>query len=298
MLPFSLIILSLITVFPVKSNTNTSGNDDVSICAVIKSYYLNDTIEWIEYHLKMAGLKKMFIFDHNSPVALNDALQEYIKSGFVHYEKISHTGSDYLHSAQNRAYDLCIKKHCSETGWMAFIDSDEFIVLNSTFPSLSSFVGPYRNYSIIYLNWIVISSGEHIHRPEGGILSNYIKCLPNTHSKNHVYKAIGNCKFITQSLNPHTPAPAMKGLGSINSNGEPAILGTTYTLENSRHKNAVLYHYMFRSRDESLVKIKDGSGSGVHHKSLKHYSMIQKAATENCTDLQKKAKNINWEHLF
>jgi hypothetical protein len=182
---------------------------------------------------------------------------------------------------------------------MAFIDSDEFIVLNSTsFPSVSSFVGPYRNYSVIYLNWVVFSSGEHVHRPQGGILRNYIKCLPNTNSKNKVYKAIGNCRFITKTLNPHTPASALKGLGSVNSNGEPAVLGEVYTLKNARHENAALFHYMFRSRDETLLKIKDGSGSGVHHKSMSYYKMIQKAATENCTELQTKAKYyINWKHF-
>jgi hypothetical protein len=89
-------------IFAMMSNPNTKlffNDDDVSICAVVKSYYLNDTIEWIDYHSNMVGLKKMFIFDHNSIVPLKDALQEYIRSGFVHYETINHVGSDYAQSA-------------------------------------------------------------------------------------------------------------------------------------------------------------------------------------------------------
>ena len=91
---------------------------------------------------------------------------------------------------------------------------------------------------------------------------------------------------ITQLLNPHTPPSALKDLGGINSNGEPTILRETYTLKNSRQKNTALCHNMFHNMSQSLVKIKDGNGSRTHHKMMQYYTMIQKAATENCTALQ------------
>jgi hypothetical protein len=64
--------------------------------------------------------------------------------------------------------------------WLAFIDSDEFIVMHDTqyAQDINGFMRQYEQYGALAVNWVLLGSGGHKDRPPGGSLVNYVKCMP------------------------------------------------------------------------------------------------------------------------
>ena len=265
--------------------------DDVSICVVRKSNNLSDMVEWLDYHRNI-GVKKVYLFDDKNSVPIHSSIADYLDPGFVHYETVVGDGSDktFAMTPQGLAYKACIEQFCATNKWIAFLDSDEFIQLSSNFPNVSMFVNQYTDAAVIYLNWVVLSSGNLTQRPEGGVLSNYINCLPKTHQTSFAVKPIGNCNYITGAITPHQLTYNASRLGAINSNGDSALVSEPYIL-NPQHGNASIYYYMYKSRDEAMLAIREGSRSDML-KSLSYYNEIELAAKEECLALKSFAARI------
>lgn len=52
----------------------------------------------------------------------------------------------------------------------AFIDADEFIVLQPEVPTLPALLQQFEQYGGLVMHWLVFSSGGQEQRPEGGVL--------------------------------------------------------------------------------------------------------------------------------
>lgn len=114
--------------------------------------------------------------------------------------------------------------------WLAFIDADEFIVLQEpqyTRPSweqqqqrdgqasgsssasskvhdINTFLQQYEQYGGLGVNWVIFGSSGHTRRPQGGVLVNYHACLPAQHEQNTHVKIIANTKYLlTMGDDPH-----------------------------------------------------------------------------------------------
>lgn len=296
------------------------NHPSTAICAVIKDDPAYVT-EWVEYHLWL-GVDRLYILDDASPVPLARVLSPFVAAGRVAMMTPpvlpNVTRTSYADSPQGRGYNACIQHACAQHDYMAFIDSDEFIIVedgegqevsmrpsrggarwawralthralahhrrNQT-PHLGAFLARHfttSHTSGILLNWVVFAGG-HARRPSGGILRNYQNCLPANHTKSHAVKTLANCAYVTGSDNPHTlvygRAPA--GAREVDEWGQPATHDGTYTRDAS-HTRLFLHHYMFKSADDAAVKLRVGAGSGMK-KSEAYYRGILADATQTCS---------------
>jgi hypothetical protein len=117
--------------------------------------------------------------------------------------------------------------------WLAFIDADEFIVLqepqyarpsweqqqqqqqrgghaggsntgSSTVQDINTFLQQYEQYGGLGVNWVIFGSSGHTKRPQGGVLVNYHACLPAQQEQNTHVKIIANTKYLlTMGDDPH-----------------------------------------------------------------------------------------------
>lgn len=124
----------------------------VSICSFFRdeARFLK---EWIEYH-RMIGIEHFYLFNHLSNDDYQTVLQPYIEKGIV---ELFHPTQNYSNHSkwekiQLGGYNKIINEKKHETFWLAFIDSDEFIVpiIDPDFPS---FLRKYEQYGGVCINW-------------------------------------------------------------------------------------------------------------------------------------------------
>lgn len=85
--------------------------------------------EWIEYH-KLVGVEHFYLYNHLSQDNYKEVLSSYIKSGEVELIEWKHevVNWEQWDKEQIAAYNHALKRAKSQTKWLAFIDSDEFLV--------------------------------------------------------------------------------------------------------------------------------------------------------------------------
>ena len=106
-----------------RNEKNIVFKDYLSVVAIVKNEALYIE-EWIEYH-KLLGITRFYIYDNESTDGLKRVLNKYICNGEVIYK--SYPGK----TMQCFAYNDVINQYKYKTKYMAFIDIDEFIVVNS-----------------------------------------------------------------------------------------------------------------------------------------------------------------------
>jgi hypothetical protein len=153
------------------------------ICAIAKNE--NDYInEWCKYHLNL-GFDKIFIFDNNEKTT------EYVgnridRSISEHITIIP--ANDCTYGFQVKVYSQFYDKFNKEFDWLAFLDIDEFIVLNKhkSIKDLLSTIN--SDIPVLRLNWQMYG--------DDGILSGDIKVPVYKRivkKLNHRYNLHGKC---------------------------------------------------------------------------------------------------------
>ena len=97
-----------------------------AMCLVAKDE--PDLLEWIDYHHRM-GCKKFYIFDNDSkdPMLGSIIPIDYLKSGLVEYTYVQRHNEI---NNQFYVYERCLHEFGHRHTFMAFIDADEFIVID------------------------------------------------------------------------------------------------------------------------------------------------------------------------
>ena len=139
----------------------------LSVCAIMKNE--GDYIrEWIEYH-RLAGIDKFYLYDNESTDDTHTILTPYVKSGLVDYTYFP------IDKPQLPAYNDCIRRHASDTKWLAFIDLDEFIVPISA-TNLKDMLLEYENgYSQVVINWLLFGNNGLERRTEGLVIERFTR---------------------------------------------------------------------------------------------------------------------------
>ena len=110
----------------VSSLTEQGFHRGAAICAIQKQglAYID---EWVEYNIAL-GFEKLFIYDNSEQFELNDWHQNHTHARSI---EIKHFPGS---AAQRSAYTDCGKsiQRDKSFSWIAFIDLDEFIVINNT----------------------------------------------------------------------------------------------------------------------------------------------------------------------
>ncbi|GFR50547.1 hypothetical protein Agub_g12821 [Astrephomene gubernaculifera] len=262
-----------------------------SICTNIKDEgtYL---LEFILYH-RWIGFGKIYVMDYNSrrPLSHLQMLMPFIKTGLVEY----HYDADPRHHSilanrpfqdysQGTAFQRCIDFAHRDHMWMAFIDTDEFLVLRKYAgdrPNVTAFLQRYEKYPGLAVNMRFFGSSGHVTRPEVGTLEAYTRCMPSSAWYNRHIKTIARLsQVLAIGGNPHE-FRYLHNAVAVNEHGVP-IKGPFS--EPVSWDGIALHHYVTRSLAEFVFKMQRGPGGSQNKRSLDWFRAYEGNATESCTE--------------
>lgn len=211
-----------------------------AICLIIKDE--NDYLEeWLNYH-RLIGFDHFFIYDNLSVVPISKTLSN-------ETDVTIKLWVDNEIASQCRAYEDCCKNN-SDFDYIAFIDTDEFIMLNG-YNSVKEFLTSIdKEFSAVALSWRNYGQPSPYFAEKTTML-NYVYY----HEDFHV-KCIANPKKVITFPTPH--APQING-NCINELGD--IVNGPWS--NHTSKNIWIKHIWTRSKNEFVEKINRGSGDKI-----------------------------------
>ncbi|MBR6712690.1 MAG: glycosyltransferase family 92 protein [Selenomonadaceae bacterium] len=241
---------------------------DLAVVAILRDegHYLK---EWLDYHL-VAGVDHFYLYDNGSTDNQAEVAKPYVESGLVDY--IPFPGK----VMQMVAYNDAVKRFKFHCRYMAFIDGDEFIYPRaikadgerySIVEVLDEVFSQFPNAAGLSINWNRYGSNEQEKADYSrGVLERFTRRAPRDwfcgkkgdFGNAHV-KTIANPRRI-KSTYAHIPT-FYKDYCSVNALGKVAqyYFSTPPTSE-----KIVVNHYIYKSREEYLIKIERGSAANIN----------------------------------
>jgi glycosyl transferase family 92 len=226
----------------VTANTASDG-PYLSICAVYynEAPYLR---EWIEFH-RIVGFEKFFLYNNRSEDEHLEVLAPYIDDGTV----IWHDWP--LFPGQIQAYDDCLQQHRHDSRWIAFIDLDEFL-FSPTGRPVPDMLVDLEQFPGVGVHWAVFGFSDHIEKPPGLVVENYIRRTSRVHRNYAVKAVIDPRRTVRCGNNPHYFFYE-DGSKAVDENGDPlqyADRGLPVSFARLR-----LNHYVTKSESERRRKL-------------------------------------------
>lgn len=219
----------------------------VSICLLIKdeNRYLS---EWLEWHIKQ-GAEHFYIYDNGSQIPIEHDIPEQYKDFCTVVD-----WSGLHRHIQIDAYQNCLERFGTETEWMAFIDTDEFIraVNGINLPELLS-CEEYKNADAIAVGWVTYNANQLLTRDDRPVRERFTQTVE--------YPAhLPQCKCIVRTdrvhmMGPHHPIATNQPLAVLDEAGNIHHSPTQSTPKS----RLVVDHYFTRSYEEWQEKMARGS---------------------------------------
>lgn len=216
----------------------------VGICAIIKDCPEQNLKEWIEWHVAL-GVTYFFIFDNESKEPIETLLWEYPQV-FIYQIK----GKYQQLPAYNRCLEMHRKYNIPQCDWIAFIDDDEFINVESG--SIKDLLSKQTSAGL-GLNWVSFGTctPEEEQLPQ---VQRYRKYLPLTNEMNTHIKSIVQPKKVQSFVNPHF---------CVYTNGGECLSITGEKVKQAWVKTPVMHtawinHYYCKTEKEFALKVQKG----------------------------------------
>jgi len=271
---------------------------NVALCCIAKNenLYIREFIE----HYKSLNFNHIFIYDNNDELdeRFEDVINDYIESGYV-------TIIDYRDQkkAQIKAYQECYETYKNEYDWIAFFDCDEFLVLNN-YRTIQEYLDRevFNKISIIRVNFMIYSDSGNYQYYDAPLKERFTipAKTPKTFYKNCEAKSIIRCIekemiwYKTPYEVPNCPFIGWGEYGCLN-NGTFCFPYNNF-LHIINYDECYLIHYMYKSIDEYINKIKRGWPHGEQyvnpHKIVNDYFEVNEFSSEKMSYLAYKLKNI------
>lgn len=201
--------------------------------------------EWLDYHI-IIGVERFYIYDNDSRVSLRKTLTKYIERGWVKVINIRGKGM------QLHAYDHCLKTHGSNTFWLGFVDTDEFLVPKNV-SDLKVLLRDYENYGGLAVSSLFFGSNGHQTKPLAGQIASYTSRTHETFQGNVLIKSIVQPGSVILPCSPHDFA-YKEGKWCVNENFL-FVDGMKFPCHTEKIQ---LNHYFCRSEAEIDLKINRG----------------------------------------
>ena len=218
----------------------------IAICAVFKNE-APFLLEWIAYH-RVIGFAHFVLYDNDS----TDGGTDLIRSSWA--AELSTVLHWPRRPAQLAAYRHFIYNLSACFEWVAFIDLDEF-VLPLQQPNVVDLVRSYSAFSAVLVHWHSFGPAGWMQPPEGLVIENYdLRSIDETPVNRHVKSIVKCSDLLDVSGNPHefqVKGPVCDTLGRVAPN--VAIQPVAC------HEKLVINHYVTRSRQDWMAKIRRGS---------------------------------------
>jgi hypothetical protein len=140
--------------------------------------------EWLAYY-KSIGVEKFYIYNDRSTDDTEDNINDLsFRKDIVLIDY--HTDNP---NKQGLAFQRSKEHYGKNTEWMIYCDSDEFFMPSEPI-DLRVFLQAYDNYSGLGAAWQIFGSSNHILRPPGLCLENYLYKAPEDWDPNFHVKTI------------------------------------------------------------------------------------------------------------
>jgi glycosyltransferase involved in cell wall biosynthesis len=238
--------------------------------------------EWVLFH-KAVGIRHFFVYDNGS----TDRTQE-ILSGLLAKTELTvipwvfglkDVRNDQLLNSQVVAFAHAIRNFGSNFKWMAFIDTDEFL-LPKTGRTVEEALKGANGFPNISLPWHMFGTSGHVQRPDGPVLLNYTMRAADPMSR---LKNASNFKCIVDpcavsEVSVHHFKTAQYGDATSNDAGKIFSLKERKTPQFYSNKFLQLNHYYTKSKEELEKKLSRGPASPA---SMQRYVTRVTIAVEN-----------------
>jgi len=242
-------------------------NQNLAICCIVKdeNAYL---AEWVDYHLKI-GVEHFYIYDNGSKFSIAETLNQLGATSISTVTRISGKAK------QVKAYGHCLKKWGKYSKWIAFIDTDEFIVPKSSQGDLPLFLSDYESFGGLGINWQVFGSNGHLKRTHESQLTSFtMRATEGFHVNKHI-KCIVQPQYVRAVANSHSFL-FKEDKFCVNENFERL----TGEFSEVSVKKIQLNHYYCRSLEEYQDKIKRGLGDTGRKRSIDEFYQHDKESNE------------------
>lgn len=247
----------------------------VGICTIIKdckSSYLN---EWLDWH-RLIGVDCFFIYDNDSTIPIQNVITDMKGVTVIPFPGIN---------KQLEVYNDCLskRKQHKDCDWLAFIDEDEFIVIEKG--NIKTFLADQK-HSGVCLNWILFGSSKDEDEKLSQI-QKYIRHTPLSNSVNKHVKSIVCVQKVKEIKHPHY---ALYNEGfSVDVKGNKV---DSPFVETPFQEIAWINHYYCRSRKEYQERIQRGSVLRSLNYTMPYFEKLDSQATESSTKIQEIYKTL------
>ena len=161
----------------------------------------------MDWHLNI-GFDTIHLFEDYRSDSHKDIVKDYDN---VHLMTCEEYGiPDYASPAtQNALYDKFLKdaKSNLKYDWVAFIDIDEFFILDDRY-TLEKLCEEFNDVGGIWLSWKMYNANGHVKRPDGKVMDNYTQVidddiLSTVDSIRWNKKSFVNCNVAEKFINIH-----------------------------------------------------------------------------------------------
>lgn len=216
----------------------------IAVVAIIKNEgaYIK---EWVSYH-HMIGVSHFYLFDNGSTDNTKAELSKFIESGVVDF--IPFKGIN----RQLPAYNYALEHYGKDCRYMAFIDADEFLFVMNESLSLEDVINELLDGSDkklvggLAVNWRMFGSSGLEHKPEGGVLENFLYRAAEDGKGNDCIKTIVDPRKVYKYKHPHFPT-YLYGYYSIDENGKK-VKGWSHPA--AQINKIRINHYFTKSKEE------------------------------------------------
>lgn len=222
-------------------------DDKIAICAIFKdeARYI---LEWLAFH-RLVGVDQFVLYDNASSDGGADLIRRSAFASRVTLIDWPGTGM------QIPAYQDFCANHAARFAWAAIIDLDEFIMPMEGMSIREPLARrTYSDYSAILLQWLMFGPSGHQHSPNGLVLENYTKRLPEHFpASRHVKSLVRGKAVSTAGTTPHIVNVSGP---TCNTRGQTVLSYAEQPIE--CHEVMAIHHYFTRARDDWTAKLRRG----------------------------------------
>lgn len=226
----------------------------LSVCMVVRNEapFIE---EQLEFHL-LQGVSHFYIYDNGSTDGTLEILKRYESLGIVTLREL------HVRPVQFVAYNDALERYKEETEWIAFIDTDEFLVGINGNDIVSHLEGLNSDVAAFAVHWLIFGSSGYLKEEPGLVIERFTR--RQRHTNQHVKSIVRPYLVTSVGKNPHT-FRAKPHTRIVDENGDE--LPAEYARIPGSTEKFALFHYHVKSKEE-YFKRKIGnqdSGSGKEY---------------------------------
>lgn len=201
--------------------------------------------EWLAWHISQ-GVEHFYIYDDGRESRVDEVLGEYAPYCTIR------DATRYQYHLQFEAYIDALRRFGSETEWMAFIDTDEFLRSVDGTPIHQLLDGYAQNTAAVLCPWVVYNANGQMSREGGSVRERFTRTVPWLGGMPN-WKSIVRPELV-QSMAAHNPIKMTDGTLLVDANGDE--VEDKYDLPADK---LVVDHYYTKSYEEWVDRLKKGS---------------------------------------